>query len=114
MNQRRNKSGHFTQALAALFLLVMYSGCATDTRIRQNTEVRPPRALEEVRVVHADEIDRSYKVIGIVNAQSFNMHTALKDCRGEAGELGADAITDFSLKDSDRLDTYTAKAIVWQ
>lgn len=114
MNPPRKKSITFPHSLTTIFLLGIFTGCATGEKVKRASEILPPRPLEEVRVVHAGEFTKSYKVIGIVNARAFNMHAALNECRREAGELGADAIIDFSPKDSDRLDTYTAKAIVWQ
>ena len=79
--------------IAALALLI--SGCTYGNRIAYETTRRPPTNPAAIEVIDAKDIKRQYKVIGIVTSDSWYMHSALKACRKEAAEMGADAITDF-------------------
>ena len=74
---------------------VLLTCCTYGNRISYETTRRPPTNPATIEVIDAKDIKRQYKVIGIVTSDSWYMHSALKACRKEAADLGADAITDF-------------------
>jgi len=48
-----------------------------------------------MEVFESASLTQPYKVIGVVTSDSYYMHSALKSCRKEAAEMGADGLPDF-------------------
>ena len=119
--------------VAILFLLVFSTGCTVyqiDSKDTSEDYYSPKTSLDEVSYV--EKVDKPYTEIGTVSVTTERrqpQEEVLAKLKQEAGNLGADAITDLessagemwkSLKPQQLLGNayirtvYTAKAIVWK
>ena len=118
---------------AFLFLAVFSSGCTVyqiDSKDTSQDYYVPKTSIDQVAYI--EKVDKPYTEIGIVTVTTERrrpLEDVLPKLKQEAGNLGADAITDLQ---SDATDfwkalpqqkfigngyirtTYTAKAIVWK
>ena len=110
-------------AIMSLFL----SSCTLGNRVSYDGKNRPIKQLDQIEVLDMNDIQKKYKVIGLVSSRSAYMHSALKSCRKEAALLGADAIINFGPDGGGGMGvvtgsgvivtanmSYSAKAIAWE
>ena len=116
--------------LSTLSLLAfVFASCTYSDRVAYENSTRPATNPESIEVYDSRNLDRPYKVIGIVGSESLRMQPALELMREEAAQLGADALLDFGPNGgqsevtgfqnriaggSSRNTGFSAKAIVWQ
>ena len=110
-------------AITSLFL----SSCTLGNRVSYDGKNRPTKQLDQIEVLDMNDIQKKYKVIGLVSSRSAYLHSALKSCRKEAALLGADAIVNFGPDGGGGMGvvagsgvivtanmSYSAKAIAWE
>jgi len=110
-------------------LATLLASCTYSDRVAYENSSRPATNPESIEVYDSRNLDRHYKVIGIVGSESLRMQPALELMREEAAQLGADALLDFGPNGgqsevtgfqnriaggSSRNTGFSAKAIVWQ
>jgi len=88
-----------TQKFAALLILVIISGCVRTRSIRYETIVRPPKPLDyPIEILDRANINRPYKVIGVVQANAGKFHSVedtIEHLKAEARKMGGDALIDL-------------------
>ncbi len=92
------EKGSFASTMRLFLLAVMsllLSSCTLGNRVSYDGKTRPTKNWEQIQVLDTNDLQRNYKVIGLVSSRSAYMHSALKSCRKEAALLGADAIVNF-------------------
>lgn len=116
--------------LSTLALLAsLITSCSYSDRVSYERSNRPETSPESIEVYDSRNLNRPYKVIGIVGSESLRMQPALDLMREEAAQLGADALLDFGPNGgqsgvtmlqngigggSSRNTGFSAQAIVWQ
>jgi hypothetical protein len=82
--------------VGCLFILIA-SGCVNTRSIQYETNVRSAKSPDfQVEILDEVNISRSYKVIGIVEANAGKLHSptdTINHLKSKAREMGGDALT---------------------
>lgn len=114
-------------------IIVLISGCVSTRSIRYETIVRPPKPSDyPIEILDLSNINRPYKVIGIVQANAGKLHSTddtIEHLKAEARKMGGDALIDLQQGTSkggvivpagdmyvygNVREIWSAKVIVWE
>jgi len=123
-------------ALSILILLIimLITDCLRSSGIRYETIVRQPKPSNHpIEIVDSKNIDRTYKIIGVVQAEKgiHSLEIIIERLKIEARKMGGDALIDLHKELSSRggavipaggrlffaqnqREIWTAKVIVWE
>jgi hypothetical protein len=122
-----------------IFIIVFLYGCITVRNVRYESVIRDPKSQDyPIEIFESKDLERDYKVIGIVEA-SFagkvkNLNKIADKLRQEARKMGGDALIDLTKKHDENKtiiatdigkttigsaysninDIWTAKVIIWK
>ena len=122
-----------SQKFLTLLIIVLISGCVSTRSIRYETIVRPPKPSDyPIEILDLSNINRPYKVIGIVQANAGKLHSTddtIEHLKAEARKMGGDALIDLQQGTSkggvivpagdmyvygNVREIWSAKVIVWE
>jgi len=121
------------QRFLSLLIIVLMSGCVSTRSIRYETIVRQPKPSNyPIEILDPANINRPYKVIGIVQANAGKLHSTkdtIEHLKAEARKMGGDALIDLQQGSSkggvvapagnmyiygNVREIWSAKVIVWE
>jgi hypothetical protein len=124
---------YFVKFLSALFFIALLSACVSTRSIQYETITRPPKSADfPMEIFDLANINRPYKVIGVVQANAGKRHSTadvIEKLKNEARKLGGDALIDLQqqpigagiptsqggmIYSGHVRDLWRAKVIVWQ
>jgi hypothetical protein len=122
-----------SQKFLTLLIIVLILGCVSTRSIRYETIVRPPKPSDyPIEILDLSNINRPYKVIGIVQANAGKLHSTddtIEHLKAEARKMGGDALIDLQQGTSkggvivpagdmyvygNVREIWSAKVIVWE
>ncbi len=122
-----------SQKFLVLLIIVLISGCVSTRSIRYETIVRPPKpSYYHMEILELANINRPYKVIGVVQANAGKLHSTedtVEHLKAEARKMGGDALIDLQQGPSkggvvaptgnmyvygNVREIWSAKVIVWE
>jgi len=87
------------QKFLSLLIIFLISGCISTRSIRYETIVRPPKPPDyTIEIIDIANINRPYKVIGVVQANAGKLHSTadtIDYLKAEARKMGGDALIDL-------------------
>jgi hypothetical protein len=122
-----------TKPLPVFCVAALLSGCVSTRSIQYETITRPPKPADfPMEILDTANINRPYKVIGLVQANAGKLHNTadvIEQLKNEARKLGGDALIDLQqqpigagvptsqggvIYSGHVRDLWTAKVIIWQ
>jgi len=116
-----------------LLIVVLMSGCVNTRSIKYETIVRTPKSLNyPIEIIAPANLNRSYKVIGVIQANAGKLHSTkdtIEHLKAEARKMGGDALIDLQQRASkggviapagdmyvygNVREIWSAKVIVWE
>ncbi len=122
-----------TQFFLVLLIVTLISGCVSTRSIRYETIVRSPKPSDySIEILDSPNINRPYKVIGVVQANAGKLHSTddtIEHLKAETRKMGGDALIDLQQGPSKSgviaptgniyvygnvREIWSAKVIVWE
>lgn len=87
------------KSLSVLYVVALLSGCVSIRSIQYETITRTPKPPDfPIEILDTANINRPYKVIGLVQANAGKRHNTadvIEQLKSEARKLGGDALIDL-------------------